>query len=707
MGTLTYASPPVERMFGYPPNEMNGRNLSDFVTESDIPVKEVLKELAKGKVIEALELKIEKRDGVIASIESHCNPVYQGETIVGAQLIAKDVSKPKEAELVLQASQEILKLALESTNGGLWDWDLTTGEVFFNKLWAEMLGYRIEDIQPSISSWKKLIHPNDADRVVGLLNDHLDARSSYYESEHRFKSGSGEWIWVQSRGRAVDRDEHGKPLRMVGIDIDITKRKQLEQNLTENVAKYRAMFEHMSDGVAVYKALNNGDDFILLDLNRAAEQLDKIEKKEVINKSVLEKFPGIKDIGLFDVFQRVWKTGKGEQCPTFIYKGQRLTEWRENFVYKLPSGEIVVIYSDETERMQGEQEQKRLEAQLQQAQTMESIGTLAGAIAHSFNNILFSIMCYTELLEMKFRKDAADRKEVLEDLAEIRKASCQAKDLIDQILVYSRPKEQKFKRVQIHLIVKEVLNLLRLTIPATIEIRKDIDRCRTVLADPTQIYQVMINLCTNAAQAMQEKGGILEVALHNVNLEISPSEMSNAFNGNGNLEAGKNRFRISKSEVESLGLDKGPYVRLKVSDTGHGMERAVLDRIFDPYFTTENRDKGTAMGLSTVHGIVKNHDGAIMVRSEPGKGTEFDLLFPSVQHENHAHKTEKDESLPTRKERILFIDDEQSLADLGKKILERLGYEVTAKTSSSEALEVFRDQPERFDHVVMSCFRRN
>ena len=306
---------------------------------------------------------------------------------------------------------------------------------------------------------------------------------------------------------------------------------------------------------------------------------------------------------------------------------------------------------------------------LQQAQTMQAIGTLAGGIAHDFNNILSAIIGYTELALMKSKGHV-----IQEYLLKVLIASGRATDLVRQILTFSRQGGKvENKPLQVKLIVKEVLKLLRPSLPTTIEIYENIHSDSLVLADPTQIHQILMNLCTNAAHAMRE-GGILEVGLADLSLDSA--------------------FTSKHPEIEP-----GLFIRLIISDTGHGMTPDVLNQIFDPFFTTKASGEGTGMGLAVVHGIVKSHGGAITVYSEPEKGTTFNVFFPVIKREAQ-EETRIEETLPTGTERILFVDDDLPLVSIGKDILESLGYQVESRTSSIEALELFKAMPEKFDLVI-------
>ncbi len=348
---------------------------------------------------------------------------------------------------------------------------------------------------------------------------------------------------------------------------------------------------------------------------------------------------------------------------------------REINVYPIfdEAGEVVMITEhirDITERKRAVEEKEKLKAQLHQAERMEAIGTLAGGIAHDFNNILAAIIGYTELAKTHMPEES----QAEANLDEVLKAGNRAKDLVKQMLTFSRQRKAEPRPLEINSVIKETIKLLRASIPTTIEIRKNIAKeASKVMADPTQIHQVLMNLCTNAAFAMSKEGGILGIGLENIDLKTDKPKYPD--------------------------LRPGPYIRLTVSDTGTGMDEAVKARIFDPFFTTKGPGEGTGLGLSVVHGIVKSHGGIITVYSEPGKGATFHVLLPGIEGKI-APDAEKAEPLPTGTERILLVDDEEALVKMTDEMLKRLGYEVVSRTSSVEALEVFRIQSDKFDLVI-------
>ena len=315
--------------------------------------------------------------------------------------------------------------------------------------------------------------------------------------------------------------------------------------------------------------------------------------------------------------------------------------------------------------------EKQMRDQLRQALKMESIGTLTGGIAHDFNNILSIIVGNAELA----MDEVPENNRAHSNLTEIRNACLRAAKIVRQLLSFSRKSGQELKPTGIIAHIEETLQFLRSTLPTTIEIRTNIAATHDVVrADPIQINEIMLNLCINAAQAMEQTGGILELTVENV--VLPPEEV--------------NRYPH---------LTRGEYIRVTVRDTGPGIDAENIDRIFDPYFTTKEVGKGSGMGLAVVHGIVKNHNGAISVESEPGKGAAFSILLPAIA-EKPEIKTETADELPTGDETLLFVDDEKSIVDMFGQILERLGYRVVAKTTPVAALEAFRLNPDHFHAVI-------
>ena len=426
--------------------------------------------------------------------------------------------------------------------------------------------------------------------------------------------------------------------------------------LQESENKYRSMMEAMNDAVYICSP-----DY----------------KIEYMNPAMIKKRrqDGIGELCFKAIFDL------DEKCPWCRYDEIRngksldfeVVSPRNNRFYHVSNAAIA--HSDGTIAMlallKDTTELRNLEVQLLQAQKMESIGTLAAGISHDFNNILSAIFGYTEIAILNAPVGSTLEK----SLKGVLKAGKRARDLVKQILTFSRKSEKEKKPIQMHLIVTEVLKFLRSSLPATIQIQQQIEIGNdTVFADSTQIHQILMNLCTNASHAMMEKGGMLKVSLENMELD-------------------------SKFTAQYPDITPGSYLKLTVSDTGLGMSPDVLNRIFEPYFTTKEKGSGTGLGMAVVHGIVKSHSGCIKVDSEPGKGSAFYIYLPIIDDKARSEK-ESDKPLLTGNERILFVDDEETLADLGEQLLKKLGYEVVAMTSSVDALELFRTKPDQFDLVI-------
>jgi PAS domain S-box-containing protein len=330
------------------------------------------------------------------------------------------------------------------------------------------------------------------------------------------------------------------------------------------------------------------------------------------------------------------------------------------------------IFQDITQRKQAEDAHRKLENQLIQAQKMEAIGTLAGGIAHDFNNILSGIIGYSELC----LKAVQDRPKVRHNMEQVIKAGERAKELIQQILAFSRKAVQEKKPIALAAIIKEVVRFMRASLPTTIQINQTIDETSDVImADLTQMHQVLMNMCTNAGHAMKETGGVLEIGLKEVAVDAV------------NL-------------IHHPALKSGRYLELSVRDTGQGIPQENLGRIFDPYFTTKKTGEGTGLGLAVVHGIVKDHGGDLSVYSEVGKGTIFSIYLPLKEKQAEADRKVEEVVLRGKGETILFIDDEKMVVDFSRELLEELGYRVVTETDPVGAIEVFKNNSDNFDIVI-------
>jgi PAS domain S-box-containing protein len=540
---------------------------------------------------------------------------------------------------------------LEYVNDAIISMDLDLVILSWNKAaerlygWTapEAIGNRIVDLLASE-------YPKDSlDLLIRTLKE-----TGQYEGEliHHHKDGTP--ITVLTSG-SVRTDDDGNPTGYVSINRDITDRRRAEEELL----KTQFAIDRAAD--ALFWIQPDGR---IVEVNDAACRLLGHARGELLSMYVDQIDPSEHD------WQSLWS--ELQQKGSITFESQHVTK-----TGRLVPVEVVSNYLD----FRGKEfacafvrditERKELQAQLLQAQKLETIGTLAGGIAHDFNNILGPILGYTDMLLADQPEDSA----IKSDLQHIMRAANRAKDLVQQILLFSRGGEHDRKPVLIHLIVTEALKLLKATLPTTIEIRHKIDpHCGAVLADPTQIHQVLLNLCTNAQHAMGEAGGVLTVRLNR-------------------FEADEEFARVHAD------MKPGHYVELNVSDTGHGIDPSSLARIFEPFFTTKQVGEGTGLGLSVVHGIVVRHGGAITVESTPSRGSSFRVFWPrAIVREVHVEMKELPHA--ANNESVLYVEDDDEVATVGKKMMERLGYRVTVALTGMDALEMFRDDPERFDAVV-------
>ena len=447
----------------------------------------------------------------------------------------------------------------------------------------------------------------------------------------------------------------------------IQERNKAEAALRKSERNYRELVQ--SANCIILRMDTNGR---IIFFNNYAQSFFGYREEEIIGKNVVGTIVPQKDSSGFDLEAMIrdisanpdrYVSNENENIRS---NGERVwVTWMNKVIHDEEGGikEILAVGIDVTEKW-------KLQKRLAQAQKMEAIGTLAGGIAHDFNNILSAIIGYTELSLIQTPQGDP----MQNNFKQVLKASGRAKELVQQILTFSRQRENELQPIRVNLIVNEAIKLLRASLPSTIQIRHKIESNLTVLSDATNIHQILMNLCTNSNYAMQEDGGILELNLSDVDLDSSFS-------------------------AQHPGVKPGKFIKLTVSDTGCGMSPEVSERIFDPFFTTKNVGQGTGMGLSVVHGIVKSHGGAITVESIPGQGTTFCIFLPATD----AISITPENSTPlmaTGTEHILFVDDEDFQVDIGKRSLARLGYRVTAETDSIAALGLFRQTPDEFDLVI-------
>ena len=555
-----------------------------------------------------------------------------------------------------------LAAALEIASDGMWEWDQGTADMFFDSRFYTVAGYDPGEFPATFDEWAKRIHPDDREEVKKKLIASMTGGQDRYEATYRFRTRTGGWIWIHARGKVVERDSAGSPLRMIGIINDVTETKHAESVHRLSEERYRMVVENAHDGIFIAQdgLIRYANSSTKRILGRTREELAQVPIDKLIHAS---------DRAM--VVDRHHRRLRGEKVPDYysfraLHKAGK-ARWLEiNTVLTQWAGApaIQAFIRDITQT-------KLLEKQLLQAQKMQAIGTLAGGIAHDFNNILSAMIGYTELCLNESGKAGA----LSSKLERVLQAGKRARDLVNQILSFSRQHDSDEKPIEIGPIIVEAVQLLRASIPTSIDMDVRMEKeAGIVQADPTRIHQIIMNLCINAAHAMEADGGRLDIQLENIT--------------------------ISRQEaIRFLDLPPGPYVRVSVSDSGHGMSPEVCKQIFDPYFTTKPKGEGTGLGLSVVHGIVASLGGAINVYSEPNEGTTFTIYLPQICSDHNGQCRERAE-IPGGRETILLVDDEALVLDMTTELLTGLGYTVVPRISSVEAVQAFRASPMRFDLVI-------
>jgi PAS domain S-box-containing protein len=571
------------------------------------------------------------------------------------EALQDEIAHGRQLEKALKASEKQFRAFVENSVDGVLVTDAET--------------YRIVYANPAISCMLGYSQQQMAEMTVAQIYpvQELEAVQKQFEDLAKGrKSMAGTVPCRRKDGTIVYADIAAKPFELdgryfvVGFFRDVTDRMKVEEErrrLAEVVA-------HSPNIVMIMDTQRR-----IQYVNPVFEQITGISTSEILGQT-----PGMLEDGMHDpsFFKQLWTTIRmGNQ-----WTGRITNKRRDGRLYHLEADILPVKGADGRIKnfaaiMRDITHEENMAAQLRQAQKMEAIGTLAGGIAHDFNNILTALLGFSELGLMSCDKGSR----IHEHFAAIYDAGQRAKDLVAQILTFSRMNEESHKPIYLYTIMNEALKLLRSTMPSTITFETHI--CKEniyVMADATAIHQIVMNLCTNAGHVMQENGGTLTVSLEKVDL-------------------------TSKEIAAHPHIRPGPHLKLSISDTGHGMTRYVLDHIFEPYFTTKEKGEGTGLGLSVVHGIVQNHGGMIMVNSEPGKGSTFDVFFPVVAVKCKAVKP-RNEQVSRGSERILFVDDEIPLVRLAQQMLTSMGYQVTSFTDSREALADFKTFPEKYDIVI-------
>jgi len=579
--------------------------------------------------------------------------------------IFTDITTRKKSEEDLRDSEKRLSRTQELARLGSWELDLVNDRLSWSDETYRIFGLKPQEFEATYEAFLEAVHPEDRTAVDAAYSGSVREGRSSYEIEHRvIRKRSGEVRWVREKCDHV-RDSSGRIVRSVGMVHDITESRRAEETLRllaeEERLRLAAAVEQAFESIVV-----TGLDGLVQYVNSAFEGINGRRKEEVLGKSYF---------GLLANEAR-----EKEIRETFSQGGQ----WTGRLVRKVgardsreldvaispvrdPNGRILsflIVERDMTREV-------RLQQHLRQAQKAEALGTLAGGIAHDFNNVLSTIAVNSELALLELEESARAQS----PLPLVLQAVQRGKELVKQIITFSRQREHERRPMRISPVLKETLKLLRSSLPRSVEIREDVQtHADTVLADPSQVHQILVNLCNNAAYAMREDGGTLSVKMTATNVDAGMTAVYPE-------------------------LKPGPYLRLTVSDTGSGMSPEVMERMFDPFFTTKKPGEGSGLGLSVVQGIVKSYGGAITAYSHLGRGSTFNVFLPRIEDERNPRRV-LPETITGGKERILVVEDEEGQLESFRNALQKLGYQVVARTSSPAALADFRSDPDAFDLVI-------
>ncbi|MCF8144411.1 MAG: PAS domain S-box protein [Deltaproteobacteria bacterium] len=654
-GRFTFINEACQKILGYSHEELGGISYQDYSADQENREKvfEAYNRVFKtGEPLRAFTWDIIRKDGVRRTIEVSCSLIRNEKNErTGFRGIVTDVTDRKRAEEALSKNQKLLAATQQLAKVGGWEWDVEAQAM----TWTEE-AYRIHDLEMEaftpgspehIAGSLACYAPEDRSTVLAAFQRCIE-HGEPYDLELPFTSAKGRRLWIRTTAKAVTAEN--RIVKVVGNIMDITELKQAEQN-------YQTLFREMLNGFALHEIVCDGEgrpaDYRFLAVNPAFEEMTGLNASDILGKTVLQVFPGTEPRWI-EIYGNVAQTG--EPASFEDYSGE-LKKHFEVTAFRPSLNQFACIFADITERKRAEAERRKLQAQLNQAQKLEAVGRMAGGVAHDFNNMLAVILAHTELALMDTDPDDP----IQERLQQIQQTTHRSADLVRQLLAFARKQTVAPVVLNLNDTVEGMLKILRRLIGEDIDLAwMPGAKLWPIKMDPSQIDQILANLCVNARDAIKDVGRIV-IQTENIRLD-GPYCSANP---EGAI---------------------GDHVVLSVSDQGCGMEKEVLENLFEPFFTTKGVGKGTGLGLATVYGIVKQNEGFITVYSEPGEGATFRIYLP--RHVGEATEFQQDpvEALRGGHETILVVEDELTLLEIGKSMLERLGYEVLVANTPNEAI---------------------
>jgi len=646
-GAIVYCSPSCERITGYTPDAFKDdpglrERMLHPEDHANWQAHQARVHSATGVALmkgEELEFRLFRPDGDIRWIGHVCHPIHDTTGHYrGHRITNRDITERKRAEETLHHERQRLVSIINGTNVGTWEWNVQTGETLFNERWANIIGYTLSEIVPvSIATWIKFAHPEDLKASGELLEKHFQGELDFYDFESRIQHKDGHWVWVLDRGQVSTWTEDGKPLLMMGTHTDITERKQAEEALRESEERFKALHNASFGGISIH------DRGLILECNQGLSVMTGYSRDELI---------GMNGLLLIAPDWREFVTNKIVSAFELPYEAMGIRKNGEIYPMQLEARNIhylgknvrTVEFRDITERKQAESENRQLQAQLHQSQKMESLGTLAGGVAHDINNVLGAILGLASA-HVGTQPNGSPLHKALDTIC---KAAERGGKMVKSLLSFARQSPAEEHEFDVNAILREQISLLERTTLEKVRLEIDLEAgLRPMLGDASALTHAFLNLCVNAVDAMPENGTL---TLHTRNVD-------------------------------------NDWIEVVVEDNGMGMPKDVMEKAMEPFFTTKETGKGTGLGLSMVFSTVKAHRGQMAIESEPNKGTRVRLRFPACPPEA-SPQTEPAVAeatlAPHGSPKVLLIDDDDLIQSSVQAILEVLGYTVVKTAMSGE-----------------------